>query len=185
MAINVNKVTVQYDVRFREVSESIQKLSWKPSKAVLKVNVTLKMFWFTSDADWMLFTGPPTCRLMPIIPNLGSYVYFTVCLCLDPPVVQISPTVTSVEEGTELVLVCDIDAEPKEVQIEWGHQSIELQDTHRNVLSIPNVTRSHGGRYTCTVKNEHGSASKSAQVTILCKSLSQLGLSELPKSCSP
>ena len=63
MAINVNKVTVQYDVRFREVSESIQKLSWKPSKAVLKVNVTLKMFWLSSDADWMLFTGPPNLSI--------------------------------------------------------------------------------------------------------------------------
>ncbi|XP_075248765.1 uncharacterized protein LOC142341591 isoform X4 [Convolutriloba macropyga] len=109
-------------------------------------------------------TGFYTC----VASNAIGRSTFTIHIIIEyPPVVQISPTVTSVEEGTELVLVCDIDAEPKEVQIEWGHQSIELQDTHRNVLSIPNVTRSHGGRYTCTVKNEHGSASKSAQVTIL------------------
>ena len=42
---------------FREVSESMQKLFWKRSESVLKVNIILKMFWFSSDADWMEGTG--------------------------------------------------------------------------------------------------------------------------------
>ena len=82
--------------------------------------------------------------------------------------VNISPEVQSVEQGQDVNLVCNIDAEPQAVQVQWRHDTLANIQGTDNVLLLENVTRAHEGKYTCTVKNEHGSASKSATITVNC-----------------
>ncbi|XP_077985743.1 nephrin-like isoform X2 [Glandiceps talaboti] len=83
----------------------------------------------------------------------GTYGVDTVKITLD---VQYAPMVTiegstTVKEGEALELVCNIDANPEHDKLRWIHHNDSVQIGDR--LTLNNIYRSQGGRYTCEASN--------------------------------
>ena len=72
----------------------------------------------------------------------------------------------------QVELVCLVHAQPQ-ATVQWFKNSIELTDDdvkvekhgHRHILTIPTVTHSDYGNYTCRAKNAHGESSKILEVS--------------------
>ena len=75
-------------------------------------------------------------------------------------------------ESSKVELVCLVHAQPK-ATIHWFKNSVQLTEDnvtlekigHKNTLTIPSLSHSDYGNYTCRAKNIHGESSKVLEVS--------------------
>ena len=82
---------------------------------------------------------------------------------LNPPTVSGELTVNETEE---LMLTCQSMSQPA-VTYQWMYGGEVLSDT--STLSVPDITRSSAGVYTCIVTNVIGSLSINSTVIVQCE----------------
>ena len=75
-------------------------------------------------------------------------------------------------ESSKVELVCLVHAQPH-ATIHWFKNSVQLTEDnvtlekigHKNTLTIPSLSHSDYGNYTCRAKNIHGESSKVLEVS--------------------
>ena len=91
---------------------------------------------------------------------------------LLPPIIH-GPSVTTVDEGGNLTLLCDhLNSNPVE-QFYWRTPNGSITTDAVNVvliLPLINILRSSSGNYTCTVQDDHNNtASSTVTIIVDCK----------------
>lgn len=79
----------------------------------------------------------------------------------------------NVIEGNAMVLYCNIDSDPKEVNISWfkkeSQGDIEMGTGTKLQLNV--VTRRDSGLYVCIAENAIGKGLSGTSITVMCKCL--------------
>jgi len=80
-----------------------------------------------------------------------------------------SKTFNAIKEKTPLTLQCEASGEPTAL-VRWmkGNKTLSYNNA-TSVLSIPAVTRSDTGNYTCIASNIAGSINHTVFVQVQCK----------------
>ena len=102
-------------------------------------------------------------------------VRHVIFLSTDPPEVTITIQPRIVMEGSELVLNCDINSNPRATILPWKfigkydkpeNQTWSAKDTE---LRIENILYTDAGTYICTARNEYGQSDGQIRVDVHCK----------------
>lgn len=88
------------------------------------------------------------------------------------PEVEVEEYFIHARESSKVELVCLVHAQPK-ATIHWFKNSVQLTEDnvtlekigHKNTLTIPSLSHSDYGNYTCRAKNIHGESSKVLEVS--------------------
>ena len=88
------------------------------------------------------------------------------------PEVEVEEYFIHATENNNVELVCLVHAHPQAI-VQWFKNDLELTDDgvslerfgHKHTLTIPTLSSSDYGNYTCRAKNVHGESSKVLEVS--------------------
>ncbi|KAG9488489.1 intercellular adhesion molecule 5-like [Eleutherodactylus coqui] len=80
--------------------------------------------------------------------------------------IRVEPS-DSVMEGTDLTLICEVDAVPPPAYSWLTTADHVLQDHRNRTLHIKDVKKEHEGYYFCFVQNKHGVQTLTQKITVL------------------